>query len=94
MLLFMLQWQKLDESLKKIHEDAQTLDDTTLVSEDEDKGKMHAAAQQAMDTVNAQVEELKKSYKELFDLCQQKREVCLVCVKFHMMTRQVCQQER
>ena len=50
---------------------------------------MHAATQQAIDSVKAQVEELKKNYKELTDLCQSKRDLFIVCVKFHMMTRQV-----
>ena len=71
----------------KIREDAQVLLNPSFIAEEE--GKMHAATQQAIDTVKAQVEELKKSYKELIDLCQQKRDLFIVCVKFHMTTRQV-----
>lgn len=53
------------------------------------EGKMHSAMQKAIDSMKTQVEELRKSYKELTDLCQQKRDTFVLCVKFHMMTRQV-----
>ena len=71
----------------KIREDAQALVNPSFVSEEE--GEVHAATKKAIDSVKAQVEELKKSYKELTDLCQQKRDLFIVCVKFHMTTRQV-----
>ena len=71
----------------KIREDAQALINPSFVSESE--GEVHASTKQAIDSVKAQVEELKKSYKELTDLCQQKRDLFIVCVKFHMTTRQV-----
>ena len=73
--------------MKTLDEDAQVLVNPSFVSEKD--GKMHSATQQAIDTVKEQVEELKKTYKELTDLCQQKRDLFIVCVKFHMTTRQV-----
>ena len=73
--------------MKKIHEDAQVLINPNFVSDEEDR--MHSATQQAIDSVKDQVEELKKDYKELIDLCQQKRDLFIVSVKFHMTTRQV-----
>ena len=77
----------MDEHMNKIREDAQVLINPDFVSDEEDK--IHSATQQAIDNVKSQVEELKKSYKELTDLCQQKRDLFIVCVKFHMTTRQV-----
>ena len=74
--------------MKKIREDAQILINPDFVSDEEGK-KMHSATQQAIDSVKSQVEELKSNYKELIDLCQQKRDLFIVCVKFHMTTRQV-----
>ena len=82
-----LQWQTMDDRMKTLDEDAQVLVNPSFVSEKD--GKMHSATQQAIDTVKEQVEELKKTYKELTDLCQQKRDLFIVCVKFHMTTRQV-----
>ena len=73
--------------MKKIREDAQVLINPDFVSDEE--GKIHTSTLQAIDSVKAQVEELKKNYKELTDLCQQKRDLFIVCVKFHMTTRQV-----
>ena len=73
--------------MKKIREDAQVLINPDFALNEE--GEMHSATQQAIDSVKEQVEELKKNYKELTDLCQQKRDLFIVCVKFHMTTRQV-----
>ena len=73
----------------KINEDAQALVDPSFVTEEASESKMHAITQQAIDSVKAQVEELRKSFKELTNLCQQKRDLFIVCVKFHMITRQV-----
>ena len=73
--------------MKEIDEDQQSLVNPSFVLEEE--GKVHAATQQAIDRVKAQMEELRKSYKELTDLCQQKRDTFVLCMKFHMMTRQV-----
>ena len=74
--------------MEKIDEDAHVLINSDLASDEEGK-RMHSAMQQAIDSVKTRVEELKKSYKELTDLCQQKRDTFVLCVKFHMMTRQV-----
>ena len=83
-----LSLQTLEESMEKIDEDAHVLINSDLASDEEGK-RMHSAMQQAIDSVKTQVEELRKSYKELTDLCQQKRDTFVLCVKFHMMTRQV-----
>ena len=74
--------------MEKINEDAQSLANPIFVSNGE--GELYTATQQAIDSVKAQVEELKKRYEELIDLSQQKRDLFIVCVKFHMMARQVC----
>ena len=74
--------------MKRIREDAQVLINPDFVSEEDGK-EMHSATQKAIDRVKTQVEELKTNYKELADLCQQKRDFFLLCVKFHMTARQV-----
>ena len=73
--------------MEKINEAAQVLISPSLASEGEEE--MHSVTKQAIDSVKAQVEDLKKNYKELTDLCQQKRDLLIMCVKFHMTTRQV-----
>ena len=73
--------------MKKICEDAQVLMNPNFVSHEE--GKVHLATQQAIDSVKEQVEELKKDHKELIDLCQQKIDLFLVSMKFHLIIRQV-----
>ena len=73
--------------MERIDEDAHVLINSDLESGEE--GKMHSAMQRAIEKIKTQVEELKKSYKELTDLCQQKRDTFILCMKFHMMSRQV-----
>ena len=76
--------------MEKIDKDAEVVIAPPFASEGEEGGqKMHSATQQAIDSMKAQVEELKKSYKELTDLCQQKRDTFVLCMRFHMFTRQV-----
>ena len=74
--------------MKKVREDAHILINPNFVSDEEGK-EVHSSTQQAIDRVKTQVEELDKNYKELRGLCQQKRDVFIVCVKFHMTSRQV-----
>ena len=78
--------------MKEIDEDQQSLVNPSFVLEEE--GKVHAATQQAIDRVKAQMEELRKSYKELTDLCQQQTDLYIIFVKFHMMTRQVSRNKK
>ena len=75
--------------MEKIDEDADALVSANSDLSSDEEGKMQLAMQQTMDSVKSQVEELKKTYKELTDLCQQKRDTFVLCMKFHMMTRQV-----
>lgn len=79
--------QTVDDKIKEISEDEQALVNPSFVLEKE--SKVHAATQQAIDGVKAQVEELRKSYGELTDFCQQQTDLYVIFVKFHMMTRQV-----
>ena len=73
--------------MKEMNEDEQALANPSFVLEKE--SKMHAATQQAIDSVEVQMEELRKSYNELTDFCQQQTDLYIIFVKFHMMTRQV-----
>ena len=73
--------------MKEINEDEQALVNPSFVLEE--ASKVHAATQQAIDSVKARIEELRKSYNELTDLCQQQTDLHIICVKFCMETRQV-----
>ena len=73
--------------MKKIDEDAQSLVEPTALPERE--GEVHTPTHEATDSVKTQTEELRANYKELADLWQRKRDMCVICVKFHMMIRQV-----
>ena len=68
-------------------------DATVLTNPRFNSGEMSAEAQEAtksaVENVKATLDELNDSYKELTTLCQQKRDLFIVCVKFHMTTRQV-----
>ena len=50
---------------------------------------MHATTQKAIEAVRSQLQELTKTYEKLMTTCQQKRDLYIVCVKFHMNLRQV-----
>ena len=71
--------------MKKLYEDGQTVVEPLC----EGEAEVHTPTHQAVDSVKTQLDELKSSYKELTELWQEKRDMCVVCVKFHMMTRQV-----
>ena len=75
--------------MEGIDEDVDVLISPAADSVPGGEGKMHLAMQQAIDRVKTHVEELRKNYKELTNLCQQKRDTFVLCMKFYMMTRQV-----
>ena len=54
------------------------------------EAEMHSAMQKAIETVRSQLQDLTKTYELLMKTCQQKRDLYIVCVKFHMNLRQVC----
>jgi len=80
--------QATEEEVDHMREDA-----TVLTSPRFSGREMNAEAQEAtrsaVESVKTTLEQLNNSYKELTTMCQQKRDLFIVCVKFHMTTRQV-----
>ena len=74
--------------MTKIKQDAGELCDPNHLP-NESEAEMHAAMQKAQAAVQTQLQELTKTYQTLSDICQQKRDLYIVCVKFHMNLRQV-----
>lgn len=50
---------------------------------------MHKTTQKAIEAVRSQLQDITKTYEKLMVTCQQKRDLYIVCVKFHMNLRQV-----
>ena len=55
----------------------------------EDERNMHASTRKAILMVREKVHALNDTYQTLMTTCQQKRNLFIVCVKFHMNVRQV-----
>lgn len=77
----------MEEQLERVREDADVLTKPRFGQESE--GGMHEATQQVVETVKKGIEELNTTHQQLVTMCQQKRDLFIVCVKFHMTTRQV-----
>ena len=55
----------------------------------EDERNMHASTHKAISMVREKVHALNNTYQLLMTTCQEKRNLFIVCVKFHMSVRQV-----
>ncbi len=80
--------QTMDEHMDRIRADANILINPTFEPKETDD-TMHSATKEAITLVQNQLDNLTTTYQELMTLCQQKRDLFIVCVKFHMTTRQV-----
>ena len=80
--------QTIDEQMNKIKQDAGELCDPNYLPS-KSEAEMHAAMQKAIETVRTQLQDLTRVYELLMKTCQQKRDLYIVCVKFHMNLRQV-----
>lgn len=74
--------------MDRIRTDANILINPTFAPR-ETEDTMHSATKEAIQLVKEQLNDLTATYQELMNLCQQKRDLFIVCVKFHMTTRQV-----
>lgn len=79
----------MDEHMDHIREDAHCLINPTFAPKESEQN-MHSATKEAIETVKEKLADLSKTYQELMTICQQKRDLFIVCVKFHMTNRQVC----
>ena len=73
----------------KVKEDAQGLIHPNFDPQ-ENEQTMHAATRKAIETVKSELQTMTKTYQELMTTCQQKRDLFIVCVRFHMTIRKVC----
>ena len=78
----------LESDVNKLREDAEILCNPQFGSKDNDDGE-HTATKVAVSVVHTTLNEINVSYKDLTTMCQQKRDLFIVCVKLHMTTRQV-----
>ena len=81
--------QTMDEQMNKLRTDASNLCSPTF-GPTELEATAHSATQKAVEAVRSQLKELTKTYEQLVTTCQQKRDLYIICVKFHMKMRQVC----
>ncbi len=78
--------QAMEEQIGRVREDSEILTNPRFTGEG---GSMHEATKQVVDTVKKSLGELNATHQQLITMCQQKRDLFIVCVKFHMTTRQV-----
>ena len=76
--------QKMDSHLKEIREES-----VELYSLPEASESMKKVLSQCLEGVKEGAASLTEQYQKLMKLCQQKRDLYIVAVKFHMTVRQV-----
>lgn len=83
----------MEEQIERVREDADVLTNPRFGQDSSDSQQedstMHEATKQVVDSVKEIIGELNKTHQQLMTMCQQKRDLFIVCVKFHMTTRQV-----
>ena len=80
--------QTMDDHMSKIRKDGNSLINPKFAPSETEEN-MHSATKQAIETVKAKLTDLSETYHDLMSMCQQKRDLFIVCVKFHMTSRQV-----
>ena len=78
----------LDKHMNQIREDAQAIYHPQFASQEDDQ--QHSTTSKAIEAVKEGMHELREMYQRLMSACQQKRELFIVSVQFHMNMRQVC----
>ena len=72
----------------KVKEDANGLIHPTFDPQEKEQN-MHSATKKAIEAVKSELQRLTKTYQELMTTCQQKRDLFIVSVRFHMTIRKV-----
>lgn len=76
--------------MDKMREDAAVLTNPHFLSSSgELSSEMQATTKKAVQSVKETMDQLSTTHQQLITMCQQKRDLFIVCVKFHMTTRQV-----
>ena len=78
----------MEEQMGKMREDADILTQPKFSPTDTEE-TMHDATKEAIESVKLSIQHLNSIYQQLITMCQQKRDLFIVCVKFHLTTRQV-----
>ena len=78
----------MDEQLEKIREDAKELTNPTFDPQAKESD-MHTVTRRAIEVVRDQLTQLTQTYQQMMKTCNQRRDLFIVCVKFHMTVRQV-----
>ena len=78
----------LDNHKNQIREDAQAICHPQFASQEDDQ--QHSTTSKAIEAVKEGMHELREMYQRLMSACQQKRELFIASVQFHMNLRQVC----
>ena len=76
--------------MEKMREDAEVLTNPHfLTSSGVVSKEMQETTKKAVESVKGTMDQLSSTHQQLITMCQQKRDLFIVCVKFHMTTRQV-----
>ena len=75
--------------MSKVKEDANGLIHPTFDPQEQEQN-MHSATKKAIETAKQELQRLTKTYQELMTTCQQKRDLFIVSVRFHMTIRKAC----
>ena len=83
--------QAVEDQIEKMREDSNVLTNPHFLSTtSESEDKIHEGTKKAVESVKVTMDLLNATHQQLITMCQQKRDLFIVCVKFHMTTRQVC----
>ena len=74
--------------MNQIREDAQAICHPQFASQEDNQ--QHSTTSKAIEAVKEGMHELREMYQRLMSACQQKRELFIASVQFHMNMRQVC----
>ena len=79
--------QKMDAQMKDIADEGAAI---TKLPGGESPSASTGPMRKVTNEVRQEIQNLTVLYQELMKLCQQKRDVYIIAVKFHMSVRQVC----
>lgn len=80
----------MEDQMDKMREDASVLTNPHFITSGNMGEDMQETTKKAVQSVQTTMKQLSSTHQELITMCQQKRDLFIVCVKFHMTTRQVC----
>jgi hypothetical protein len=79
----------MEDQMDKMREDAEVLTNPHFLSTRDTDEDMLQSTKKAVGSIEGTMKQLSSTHQRLITMCQQKRDLFIVCVKFHMTTRQV-----